>query len=81
MNGKYLLDTNIIISLFAKDSQIHDRMAKAEEVFVQITQDWHFHPPGNRQASFFIFIKESACRFCQSTTLPEEEKTGYAKFS
>ena len=34
MNGKYLLDTNIIISLFAKDSQIHDRMAKAEEVFV-----------------------------------------------
>ena len=34
MNGRYLLDTNIIISLFAKDSQIHDRMAKAEEVFV-----------------------------------------------
>ena len=34
MNGKYLLDTNIIISLFAKDSQIHDRIAKAEEVFV-----------------------------------------------
>lgn len=34
MNGKYLLDTNVIISLFAKDSQIHDRMAKAKEVFV-----------------------------------------------
>jgi tRNA(fMet)-specific endonuclease VapC len=34
MNGKYLLDTNIIISLFAKDSQIHDRISKAEEVFV-----------------------------------------------
>jgi len=34
VNGKYLLDTNIIISLFAKDSQIHDRIAKAEEVFV-----------------------------------------------
>ena len=34
MNGKYLLDTNIIISLFAKDSQIHDRLAKVEEVFV-----------------------------------------------
>jgi tRNA(fMet)-specific endonuclease VapC len=34
VNGKYLLDTNIIISLFAKDSQIHDRIARAEEVFV-----------------------------------------------
>lgn len=34
MNGKYLLDTNIIIALFAKDPKIHDRIAKAEEVFV-----------------------------------------------
>jgi len=34
VNGKYLLDTNIIISLFAKDSQIHDRIARAEEAFV-----------------------------------------------
>jgi tRNA(fMet)-specific endonuclease VapC len=34
VNGKYLLDTNIIISVFTKDSQIHSRIAKAEEVFV-----------------------------------------------
>ncbi|MBI4688718.1 MAG: type II toxin-antitoxin system VapC family toxin [Nitrospirae bacterium] len=34
MNGKYLLDTNIIISIFAKDPQIHNRLANAEEVFV-----------------------------------------------
>lgn len=34
MNGKYLLDTNIIIALFAKDPQIHDRIANTEEVFV-----------------------------------------------
>ena len=34
MNGKYLLDTNIIISLFAKDPRIHDRIADAVEVFV-----------------------------------------------
>jgi tRNA(fMet)-specific endonuclease VapC len=34
MNGRYLLDTNIIISLFAKDPQIHDRLSTAEEVFV-----------------------------------------------
>ena len=34
MNGRFLLDTNIIISLFAKDPQIHTRIANAEEVFV-----------------------------------------------
>lgn len=34
MNGRYLLDTNIIIALFAKDPQIHNRIANAEEVFI-----------------------------------------------
>lgn len=34
MNGRYLLDTNTIISLFAKDPQIHARIATAGEVFV-----------------------------------------------
>ncbi len=34
MNGRFLLDANIIIALFAKDSRIHNRIANAEEVFV-----------------------------------------------
>jgi len=34
VNGRYLLDTNIIIALFAKDPQIHDRIVNTEEVFV-----------------------------------------------
>lgn len=34
MNGRFLLDTNIIIALFAKDQEIHDRMAAAEEIFI-----------------------------------------------
>ena len=34
MNGRFLLDTNIIIALFAKDPKIHDRMANAEAIFV-----------------------------------------------
>ncbi|OGW44005.1 MAG: twitching motility protein PilT [Nitrospirae bacterium RBG_13_41_22] len=34
MNGRYLLDTNIIIALFAKNPQIHGHIANAEEVFV-----------------------------------------------
>jgi len=34
MHGRYLLDTNIIISLFADDSEVKRRLEKAEEVFV-----------------------------------------------
>jgi tRNA(fMet)-specific endonuclease VapC len=34
MSGKYLLDTNIIIALFANETSVKDNLAKAEEVFV-----------------------------------------------
>jgi len=34
MNGKYLLDTNIVIALFADDKAVKDNLAKADEVFV-----------------------------------------------
>ncbi|MBI5141656.1 MAG: type II toxin-antitoxin system VapC family toxin [Nitrospirae bacterium] len=34
MSGRYLLDTNVIIALFAKDSAVHARMAEAKEIFV-----------------------------------------------
>jgi tRNA(fMet)-specific endonuclease VapC len=34
MNGRYLLDTNVIIALFAEDKAIKDNLGKAGEVFV-----------------------------------------------
>ena len=34
VNGRFLLDTNIIIALFAKDPIIREKMANASEVFV-----------------------------------------------
>ncbi len=34
MSGRYLLDTNVIIALFADESSVKDRLANAEEVFV-----------------------------------------------
>lgn len=34
MNGRFLLDTNIIIALFAEDPSVHKHMANAVEVFV-----------------------------------------------
>jgi len=34
MSGNYLLDTNIVIALFASDSAVTDRLEDAEEVFI-----------------------------------------------
>jgi tRNA(fMet)-specific endonuclease VapC len=34
MNGRYLLDSNVIIALFAKDPGVHGHVAKAKEIFI-----------------------------------------------
>ena len=34
MSGKFLLDTNIVIALFAEDPSVLEHMERAEEVFV-----------------------------------------------
>jgi tRNA(fMet)-specific endonuclease VapC len=34
MSGRYLLDTNVVIALFADESAVKDRLGEAEEVFV-----------------------------------------------
>jgi tRNA(fMet)-specific endonuclease VapC len=34
MNGKFLLDTNIVIALFANEAIVKDNLAQASEVFI-----------------------------------------------
>jgi len=34
MSGKYLLDTNIVIALFADEVSVKNALAQAEEVFI-----------------------------------------------
>ncbi|MBV6402470.1 MAG: Ribonuclease VapC2 [Anaerolineales bacterium] len=34
MSGKYLLDTNIVIALFADDASVKENLVKAEEIFL-----------------------------------------------
>jgi len=34
MSGKYLLDTNIVIALFAEDLSVQKHIAKAGEIFI-----------------------------------------------
>ena len=34
MNGRYLLDTNISIALFANDIEVNNQLVNAEEIFI-----------------------------------------------
>lgn len=34
MGGRFLLDTNIVIGLFAEDTLVTERLAQAEAVFI-----------------------------------------------
>jgi len=34
MNGRYALDTNIVIALIDRDASVRDRIARADEVFI-----------------------------------------------
>lgn len=36
MNGKYLLDTNIIVALFRNDKKVCERVAASPEIFVPV---------------------------------------------
>ena len=37
MNGKFLLDTNIAIAVFARDTSIQQRLIDAAETFLSVT--------------------------------------------
>ena len=37
MSGKYLLDTNIVIALFAEDPSVQKHFAKAREIYIPST--------------------------------------------
>ena len=34
MSGRFLLDTNIIIALFANEEEVQNKLAQADEIFV-----------------------------------------------
>jgi tRNA(fMet)-specific endonuclease VapC len=38
MSGRYLLDTNVVIALFAREQTVLDRLAAADAVFVPMEE-------------------------------------------
>jgi tRNA(fMet)-specific endonuclease VapC len=60
MSGRYLLDTNIIIAIFAEEPAVLQRVAVAEEVFVPVMSQ----APGS---SLDYGLKRSGDGFAPST--------------
>ena len=52
MNGKMLLDTNIVIGLFAQDEDIQTQLSQAEEVFIPsiVLGELYYGARNSRQA-------------------------------
>ncbi len=40
MNGRFLMDTNIVIAIFANDATVINSLANANEVFVPRLGEW-----------------------------------------
>ena len=51
MSGKYLLDTSIIVELFANDRAVHKRLLKAESVFIPSIAVGELYYGANKSAS------------------------------
>lgn len=50
MSGRFLLDTNIVIAIFASDAAVQTRIADAAEVFVPVTVVGELHYGAHKSA-------------------------------
>ena len=62
MSGKFLLDTNITIALFGKDSSVLDRLQEAESVFVPSvvshkSLDFGCHSERSEESRLFKYMR------------------------
>ena len=75
MSGKSLLDTNIVIALFAQDRAVAEKLAEAEEVFIPsiVLGELHFGARNSSRveeniARLDAFVESSAILRCDGAT-------------
>lgn len=75
MNGRFLLDTSIIIALFMGEPSVKERLAQAEEVFVPsiVLGELYFGARKSRQVERNLmrvdeFAASGACLVCDTNT-------------
>lgn len=75
MNGRFLLDTNIVIALFGQDQVVHEHLADALEVFVPsiVTGELYYGAYRSQRAQENLSRIEEFARV--STVLPCDTDT------
>lgn len=75
MNGRYLLDTNVIIAFLAREAGIENNLATADEVFLPVTAIGELHygarrsgKPGENLARIDELVLSSVVLACDSET-------------
>ena len=83
MNGRFLLDTNIVIAIFAKDSGVMGRIGQAAEVFVPsiVLGELFYGARKSHQAPTNLarieeFASETAVLACDAATRRRGGNTG-----
>jgi tRNA(fMet)-specific endonuclease VapC len=77
MNGKYLLDTSIIVDLFARDDAIISRLKKAESTFIPSITVGELHYGARRSARKEENLKQIERLISASIVLACDGETGY----
>ena len=83
MSGKYLLDTNIIIALFAEDSFVKKHIARAGEIFIPaiVIGELFFRAfkSGRSRANTVRIENFAACNTVLACDIDTCRKYGYIK--
>ncbi|MHA1745923.1 MAG: type II toxin-antitoxin system VapC family toxin [Promethearchaeota archaeon] len=77
MSGKYLLDTNIIIGLFAQEQEILVRIEKAKRIFIPSIAIGELHYGARKSTRVDENLTRINQLLAQSVILSSDEETGY----
>jgi len=77
MSGKYLLDTNIIIGLFASDQAIQARLEKVESIFIPSIAIGELHYGARKSSRVEENLSKINQLLTESVVLAIDGETGY----
>lgn len=75
MSGRYLLDTNIIIALFANDASVTNRLGKANEVFIPSIALGELHYGAQKSGRTLQNLERIAVLISKSTIIDCDAET------
>ena len=77
MSGNYLLDTSVLIELFAKDKNILARLGKAESTFVPSIALGELHYGARKSSRIEKNLEQIEALASEAVVLPCDAETSY----